>query len=73
MNYYIGVDLGGTNVRACKMDDDGNIVEEFVAKSFGLVGPKEAIRDAIFSVLDKISDIKNPKGIGVAIPGPVDV
>ncbi len=73
MNYYVGVDLGGTNVRACKMDDDGNILEEYVEESYGLIGPREKIRDAIYSVLDKISDIKNTKGIGIAVPGPVNV
>ena len=73
MNYYVGVDLGGTNVRACKMDDDGNILEEFVTKSYGLTGPKEKIRDAVFSVLDQITDIDKTQGIGVAIPGPVDI
>lgn len=72
MNYYVGVDLGGTNVRACKMDDDGNIIEIYDTKSYGVEGPKEKIRDAIFSVLDKISDIKSTEGIGIAVPGPVD-
>lgn len=72
MNYYVGVDLGGTNVRACKMDDDGNIIEVYDTNSYGITGPKEKIRDAIFSVLDKITDIKSTKGIGIAVPGPVD-
>lgn len=73
MNYYVGVDLGGTNVRACKMDDDGNIIEQYISPSYGLIGPKEKVRDAIFSVLDQIGDIKKTKGIGIAVPGPVDV
>ncbi len=72
MSYYVGVDLGGTNVRACKMDDEGKILEEYVSESYGLIGPKEKIRDAIFSVLDQISDITSTKGIGIAVPGPVD-
>ena len=27
MKYYIGIDLGGTNVRVAKVDEDGNIVD----------------------------------------------
>ena len=73
MNFYIGVDLGGTNVRACKIDEDGNIIEQYDQESYGLVGPKEKIRDAVFSCIDKIHDIDKTKGIGIAVPGPVDV
>ena len=73
MNFYIGVDLGGTNIRACKIDEDGNIIEQYDQESYGLVGPKEKIRDAVFSCIDKIHDIDKTKGIGIAVPGPVDV
>ena len=73
MNFYIGVDLCGTNVRACKIDEDGNIIEQYDQESYGLVGPKEKIRDAVFSCIDKIHDIDKTKGIGIAVPGPVDV
>ena len=73
MNFYIGVDLGGTNVRTCKIDEDGNIIEQYDQESYGLVGPKEKIRDAVFSCIDKIHDIDKTKGIGIAVPGPVDV
>ena len=73
MNFYIGVDLGGTNVRACKIDEDGNIIEQYDQESYGLVGPKEKIRDAVFSCIDKIHDIDKTNGIGIAVPGPVDV
>ncbi len=73
MNFYIGVDLGGTNVRTCKIDEDGNIIEQYDQESYGLVGPKEKIRDAVFSCIDKIHDIDKTNGIGIAVPGPVDV
>ena len=73
MNYYIGVDLGGTNVRACKTDEDGNIIEQYDNASYGLIGPKEKIRDAIFKCLDNIHDIDKTRGIGIAVPGPVNV
>lgn len=71
MKYYVGIDLGGTNVRVCKMDENGVIVQDFQGKSHGTEGPKELIRDSIFALIDKI-DLTGCEGIGIAIPGPVD-
>lgn len=73
MEYYIGIDLGGTNVRVGKFDEEFNIIQEFIAPSYGLIGPKELIRDNIFSLLDKIENIDECKGIGIAVPGPVNI
>lgn len=72
MKYYIGVDLGGTNVRVAKVDEDGNIIQDNIEASHGIEGPRELVRDTIFSMLDKITDLKSCEGIGIAIPGPVD-
>lgn len=73
MEYYIGVDLGGTNVRVAKFDENYNLLQEFIEESHGSSGPRELVRDTIFSMLDRVENIENCKGIGVAIPGPVDV
>lgn len=73
MKYYIGIDLGGTNVRVAKIDENGNIIQDIKERSYGSQGPKERVRDIIFSMLDRIDDLKSCEGIGVAIPGPVDV
>ena len=72
MDYYIGIDLGGTNVRIGKLDENLNVCEEYVEKSYGLIGPKELVRDTIFSLIDKIENLEQCKGIGVAVPGPID-
>lgn len=70
MNYYIGIDLGGTNVRIAKVDDDGKIIQDVIAPSHGLEGP-EVIEDNILELLSSF-DLKDVKSIGLAIPGPVD-
>lgn len=70
MNYYIGIDLGGTNVRVAKVDDDGKIVQDVIADSHGKEGP-EAIEANIISLLSEF-DLSDVKSIGLAIPGPVD-
>lgn len=72
MNYYIGIDLGGTNVRVAKIDDDMNIVQDIIKPSHGLEGPRELVRDTIFSMLDEIEDLDKCAGIGIGVPGAVD-
>lgn len=70
MNYYIGIDLGGTNVRICKVDDEGRIVQDVISPSYGLEGP-EKIESNILNLLKQF-DLSDVKSIGLAIPGPVD-
>ena len=70
MKYYIGIDLGGTNVRVAKVDEDGNIVKDIIKPSHGLEGP-QVINDNIIEIL-KEHDLSDVSGIGLAIPGPVD-
>ena len=70
MNYYIGIDLGGTNVRIAKVDEDGKIVQDMIEPSHGKEGP-EKIETNILEMLKEF-DLKDVKSIGFAIPGPVD-
>ena len=70
MDYYIGIDLGGTNVRVAKVDENGQIVQDIVTPSFGLEGP-EKIEANIVEQLKQF-DLSDVKSIGLAIPGPVD-
>ncbi len=70
MNYYVGIDLGGTNVRIAKVDEQGEIVQDVIAPSHGLEGP-EKIEENILDLLKQF-DLSDVKSIGLAIPGPVD-
>lgn len=70
MSNYIGIDLGGTNVRVAKVSEEGKILEDIIRPSKGLEGPK-AINDNIISILKEF-DLSDVEGIGLAIPGPVD-
>ncbi|MBR0461736.1 MAG: ROK family protein [Erysipelotrichaceae bacterium] len=73
MKYYVGIDLGGTNVRVAKVDEEGNIIQDIIERSHGSTGPKELVRDTIFSMLDRIEKLEECEGIGIAVPGPVDI
>ena len=70
MNYYVGIDLGGTNVRIAKVDDMGKIAQDVIAPSHGMEGP-EKIEENILTLLKQF-DLSDVKSIGLAIPGPVD-
>lgn len=70
MNYYIGIDLGGTNVRVVKVDEKGDIIQDVIAPSHGTEGP-EKIEENILELLRQF-DLSDVKSIGFAIPGPVD-
>lgn len=70
MKFYVGIDLGGTNVRVCKIDEEGKILQDVIAPSHGLEGP-EVIVGNIINLL-KDFDLSDVQGIGVGIPGPVD-
>ncbi len=70
MSSYIGIDLGGTNVRVAKVDDEGHILQDVIEPSHGLEGPQK-IEANILEMLGRF-DLSDVLSIGLAIPGPVD-
>ena len=71
MKHYLGIDLGGTNVRVAKVTEDGQILQEIKAPSFASESA-EVILENVFKQIDAISDLDTISGIGFAVPGPVD-
>ena len=71
MKTYIGVDLGGTNVRVAKITQDGTLLEEIKGPSYALEGP-EKIMNNLMDLVGQISNLKECNGIGIGVPGPVD-
>ncbi|MFC1539252.1 ROK family protein [Candidatus Latescibacterota bacterium] len=72
---YIGVDLGGTNVRSGLVDEDGIILAQDKRESLPKVSaeaPLNQITDSIKAVIEAggviVSDIQ---GIGIGTPGPL--
>lgn len=75
--YYVGLDVGGTTMKACVVDDDGNAApnvsmatEPHKGQEHGLATMCETIRRAISAAGRKLGDIA---GIGVATPGTMDI
>ncbi len=76
MNYYIGIDLGGTNIAVGVVDENYNIVGRAKRKTVVTDNPiriiddmAETAKEAVANSGLKLSDIK---GCGVGAPGSVD-
>lgn len=71
MKNYIGVDLGGTNVRAAKVDENGKVLE-VVKESTEIEKGVAHVMDKIVRMIQSIDGWESCQGIGLGVPGPVD-
>jgi glucokinase len=71
MKCFIGVDLGGTNVRVAKVSEDGTVLAQVKGPSYGTEGPKRVMEN-MKEMIRQLPDWKEASGIGVGVPGPVD-
>lgn len=71
MKTYIGVDLGGTNIRAAKVDEDGNILQILKDSSEPDKGV-DHVMNKMINLIESIDDYDECVGIGLGIPGPID-
>ena len=71
MKTYIGVDLGGTNVRAAIVDEEGKVLVQKKSPSYAQEG-KEKVMDTIINLIKSLPDYESCSGIGVGVPGPCD-
>ncbi len=68
---YLGVDLGGTNIKAALVDAEGNILNESSVPT-NLPRQAEAVCDDIAALCAALADGVRVHGIGVGCPGTVD-
>ncbi|WP_291259200.1 ROK family protein [Fusobacterium sp.] len=75
MNYYVGIDLGGTNTKIGILDIQGNIFKSTIIKTLSAEGAESTLTRIWESVKKLVVElninIKDLKGIGIGIPGPV--
>ncbi len=72
LEYSIGVDLGGTNLRAAAVDRDGKILEKHAQSTDMTRGRDEVIADivsGINTVRQKIGPSSKLAGVGIGVPG----
>lgn len=68
---YLGVDLGGTNIKVALVDENGEILQEASAPT-NLPRPAEAVCDDIAALCRQLAEGQEVAGIGVGCPGTVD-
>lgn len=71
MKTFIGVDLGGTNVRAAKVDEQGQLLQ-VVKEATEIDKGVDHVIHKIISMIESIDGYKECEGIGMGVPGPVD-
>lgn len=71
MTYKVGIDLGGTNIRAALIDGEGNVVSQFEETTEAEKGPDFTIQKMII-LTKKVVDGREISGIGIGAPGPLD-
>ena len=71
MKTYIGIDLGGTNVRVAKVTADGQILNILKSPSYAQDGPKKVMANLIAQI-HAVEGWQDCAGIGIGVPGPVD-
>ncbi len=70
---YIGIDFGGTNIRACLARSDGQLLQRLRRPTAAGDGPERVTAD-IASSVGQLAAMANVevRGVGVAAPGPLD-
>ena len=72
--YYIGIDLGGTNIKGALVSETGEIARE-VSRPTRVELGAEAVCDGIAEVITELSsgvDRTSLGGVGLGCPGTVD-
>ena len=75
-DFSIGVDLGGTNLRVAAITTQGNLLDKITLPAKVPLGPDYVITemcDAILRLSEKHKRSQNFLGVGVGIPGIIDL
>ena len=70
MSKFIGVDLGGTNIRAAVVNEDGTILQIKKAESHPERGA-EPVMETMISLIESLEGYDECEGIGLGFPAPL--
>jgi glucokinase len=75
--FYLGIDLGGTNVKSGVVDDDGQTYSSVSLKTRAALGPEEGLKTLAEAARQAVKasglDWKEIKAIGLGSPGTMDI
>jgi len=72
--YAIGIDLGGTQIRAGLVDDDGQLLRRTAVRTLAMAGP-DAVIDQLAGCLRTVTEGMSAAeiaNVGLCAPGPLD-
>src|SRR5476649_369373 len=74
-DYSIGVDLGGTNLRAAAVDRTGKMLDNIAGKTAYSAGRQAIVGDMVDAIetLRNRLGVQGLAGIGVAVPGFIEM
>ena len=72
--FAIGVDLGGTRIRAALIDENGRLLQRAEAATAADAGPEVVVSQLDHIAMSVIADVPrdNLVGVGICAPGPLD-
>lgn len=75
--FYLGIDLGGTNIKAGVVDDQGKPLSRADVPTHADKGPEEGVRRICQAAHEAVKSagltLKEIKAVGVGSPGPMDL
>ena len=66
---YLGIDIGGTNLKSGIIDEDGNLIEQSSIPTNAVMGPEEVINNIKNIILDTKVNFPELKSVGIGVPG----
>ena len=75
MHYAIGVDLGGTNLRAAAIDQEGQPLQKISGSTHLSAGRDQVIDDIVNSIVVLRAELgeKDLAGVGIGVPGFIEM
>ena len=70
---YIGIDLGGTNIRVGAIDENENIIFEHKEPTFENVTTGEDLCNKMKKIIKMVPEYEKAKAIGIGVPGGIDL
>ena len=71
MKKFIGIDLGGTNVRTAMIDEEGKVLDVNKSASNPELGPEHVV-DTIAALVKQLDHYEEAVSAGIAVPGLID-
>jgi len=76
-HFFLGIDVGGTNIKSGVVDDDGNVLAKASVPTNAAQGPDHGVQQMAVAANQALQQISRPisdiAAIGLATPGTMDI